>query len=453
MATVAFLRPYATGFTRQQRDGNVMTAPGTAPARVGYGSVFAVREFRALWAGELFSQVGDQFARVALAVLVYQRTSSALLTGLVYALTYIPSFIGGVLLGGLADRHPRREVVVTVDVLRAVLTGLMAIPGLPLPVLCVLLTAMTTLGGPFKGAQLALLADVLTGDRYVLALSIRHMTIQSAQVGGFLVGGVLAQAVSPSAGLGVDALSFGAAALLVRFGVHARPAPTGADVDGPPSGRRATGGGLMMVLRHPGLRSLTALSWLAGCYIVPEGIAAPYADAVGAGTAVTVGLIMASDPIGSVVGAFVFGRFVPEHARIRALGPIALLAGVPLALCALRPGLAVSALLFAMSGALATAYHMQIGASFVQLVPASSKAEALGAMSSGLITVQGLGALVGGGLSDLFGAANTVAIAGVAGILLGLSPARTWMREARAVRSPDAAEDIREEVTPMSRDQ
>lgn len=427
----------------------------TAPARAGYGSVFAVGEFRALWAAELFSQMGDQFARVALAVLVYQRTSSALLTGLVYALTYLPSFIGGVLLGGLADRHRRREVVFAVDLLRAVLTGLMAIPGLSLPVLCVLLTAMTTLAGPFKAAQLALLADVLTGDRYVLALSIRHMTIQSAQVGGFLTGGVLAQAVSPSAGLAVDALSFLAAALLVRFGVRGRPAPATADLDGRPAARRPTGGGLAMVWRHPGLRSLTALSWLAGCYIVPEGIAAPYADAVGAGTAVTVGVVMASDPIGSVVGAFVFGRFVPELARIRALGPLALLAGVPLTLCALRPGLAVSALLFALSGAMATAYHMQIGASFVQLVPAAGKAEGLGVMSSGVLTVQGLGALAGGGLSDLVGSANAVAIAGVAGILLGLSPARTWTREARTAHSPaaDATEDSGEEMTPTTRDQ
>src|SRR5690242_6808881 len=103
---------------------------GASAARVGYGSGFAVGEFRALWVAELFSQMGDQFARVALAVLVYQRTSSALLTGLVYALTYVPSFVGGVLLSGLADRHPRREVVFTVDLLRAVLVGLMAIPGL-----------------------------------------------------------------------------------------------------------------------------------------------------------------------------------------------------------------------------------------------------------------------------------------------------------------------------------
>jgi predicted MFS family arabinose efflux permease len=376
-----------------------------------------------------------------LAVLVYHRTSSALLTGLTYALTYIPSLLGGLLLGGLADRYARREVIVTVDVLRAVLVGLMAVPGAPLPALCLLLVGVTTLSGPFKGAQLALLADVLSGDRYVLGLSVRHMTIQSAQVAGFLVGGVLTQAVGPSTGLGLNALSFAASAALVRFGVRRRPAPALAetspsDADAGAGASRSTAGGLALVWRHPGLRSLTGLSWLAGCYIAPEGLAAPYADAVGASTAVAVGVIMASDPVGSVIGALVFGRFVSEETRERALAPLALLAGLPLALCVFRPGLAVSALLFAVSGALATGYHMQLGASFVRLVPDSARAQSLGVMSSGLITVQGLGTLTCGAVAELVGPAKAVALAGATGILLGARPAWIWTRVSRAARLP-----------------
>lgn len=64
----------------------------------------------------------------------------------------------------------------------ASLLGLMAVPGMPLPVLCVLLAVMTALSGPYKAAQLALLADVLVGGHYVTGLSIRQMTIQSAQI-------------------------------------------------------------------------------------------------------------------------------------------------------------------------------------------------------------------------------------------------------------------------------
>jgi hypothetical protein len=49
-----------------------------------------VAEFRSLWFAEVLSVCGDQPARVALSVIVYGRTGSAVLTGLTltYALTF-----------------------------------------------------------------------------------------------------------------------------------------------------------------------------------------------------------------------------------------------------------------------------------------------------------------------------------------------------------------------------
>src|SRR5690348_9701371 len=109
---------------------------GRAPQRASFRSVFAVAEFRALWAAELFSVAGDQLARVALAVIVFARTNSAGLTAITYALTFVPALFGGVLLGGLGDRYPRRDVMVASDVVRGLLVALMALSGVPLVVLC-----------------------------------------------------------------------------------------------------------------------------------------------------------------------------------------------------------------------------------------------------------------------------------------------------------------------------
>lgn len=121
----------------------------------GFGDVLRIAEFRSLWAADLLSVLGDQLARVVLAVLVYARTSSAALTALTYALTFVPQVLGGVLLSGLADRYPRRRVMVTPDLVRAVLAGLMALPGLPLPALWACLALLSMAAGPFKAAQLA----------------------------------------------------------------------------------------------------------------------------------------------------------------------------------------------------------------------------------------------------------------------------------------------------------
>jgi len=128
-------------------------------------------EFRALAAAGLLSAVGDQVARVALSVLVFDRTSSALLTALTYALTFLPAVIGAPLLSGLADRRPRRQLMVGLDLIRAALVAAMAVPGLPLPILLALLVVVNVAESPFDGARAALVPDI-TGDRYLAAVVV-----------------------------------------------------------------------------------------------------------------------------------------------------------------------------------------------------------------------------------------------------------------------------------------
>jgi hypothetical protein len=96
---------------------------------------------------------GDQLARVALALLVCDRTSSAALTALVHAATYLPPLLSAPWVTGIADRYPRRTVMVTTDLARAVLVALTAIPELPLPAVVVLLVAMSCPQPLFSGAR------------------------------------------------------------------------------------------------------------------------------------------------------------------------------------------------------------------------------------------------------------------------------------------------------------
>jgi len=79
------------------------------------GEVFAIPEFRALWFARCLSLIGDQLARVALAILAFDQTGSPALTALTYALTYLPAVVSGPLLSGLADRYPRRAVMIAAD--------------------------------------------------------------------------------------------------------------------------------------------------------------------------------------------------------------------------------------------------------------------------------------------------------------------------------------------------
>src|SRR5579859_6692036 len=86
--------------------------PAEQAARATFTDVFSVREFRALWLAQLLSVVGDQLARVALTVLVYDRTRSALLAAVTFVASLVPVFIGGLTLAWLADQYARRRVMI-----------------------------------------------------------------------------------------------------------------------------------------------------------------------------------------------------------------------------------------------------------------------------------------------------------------------------------------------------
>jgi hypothetical protein len=70
-----------------------MTSSGRVAA--SYRDVFAVGEFRALFVAHLLSLVGDQLSRVAVSVLVYARTGSALVAAVAFAISYLPWVVIG----------------------------------------------------------------------------------------------------------------------------------------------------------------------------------------------------------------------------------------------------------------------------------------------------------------------------------------------------------------------
>ncbi len=402
---------------------------GGTTERVGFRDVLAVAEFRALWGAQVLSLLGDQLARVALAVLTYTLTNSALYTGLVYALGFLPAVIGGPLLGGLADRLPRRTLMISCDVARAVLVVGMAKFGEHLSVLLTLLVVVELLSAPFGAARAALLTDVLTGEHYLVGSAIGNVTGQSAQVMGFALGGGLVAATGTTWTLLIDAATFVASALLLRLAVRARPAPfptLKVSSSRPFAPALATA---RLVADNPRLRGLVLLALLSGSYVVPEGLAAPYAARIG-GEAGTVGLLMAAQPAGATIGAVLLARFVPAARRLPLLLPLAALSCAPLLGFALQPGAVVTVTLLAVSG-VGTAYQLVANAAFVSSVPAAHRGQAFGLVQSGILGVQGIGFLLAGAAADHVSPATVVAYAGGLG-LVGVAALASSSRRALA---------------------
>jgi MFS family permease len=413
-----------------------------AERQATYREVIAVGEFRALWYAQGFSLLGDQLAQVALAVLVYQRTNSPLATAAVYALTYLPSIVGGPLLAGLADRFARRGVMLWCDLLRALLVAVMAVPGMPFAVLCVLVFLVVLLSAPFSAARAALLPEILPGDRYVVGSALQNMTNQAVQMLGFAAGGALIATLGPYRALAIDAATFLASALLLVAGVRRRQAPA-SGADAKPSMWSMTRAGTKLVFGDRRLRTLVLFAWLCGFYVLPEGLAVPYAAKLDSDlpVAVVTGLLMAAMPTGTVIGAFAFSRFVSPTGRLRLMGWMAMLSCAPLVFSALQPPLPVVLGLWVLSG-VGGAYQLAANAAFVQCVPPERRGQAFGLVQSGLMAAQGLGILIGGLAAEKLGPEPVVALSGVMGVTGAAVLAMLWT-ESRA----DIAARVRAQAT------
>jgi MFS family permease len=414
---------------------------GLTRRRVTFADVMRVREFRVLWFADAQSAVGDQLARVALSALVFQRTGSAVLTALTYSLTFFPALLSGALLSNLADRLPRRRVLIGCDLIRAVLFGAMALPGVPFWLLAGLLVLAVLAESPFVAAESALIPLILPDeDLYVVGTGLRTITNQVAQLMGFAGGGLAIALVGPRSGLGLDAASFGLSAVLIWFAVQARPAAQTTDPHDEVLAQSGSAllAGLRLVFRDPRLRTLLGLSWLAGLFVVPEGVAAPYTYALHHGTS-ALGILMAANPAGVALGTYLFVRWMPSRLRSSLMAPLGAAAGVPLILCWPLPSLPLSVLLWAASGFF-FCYQVQVVTEFMRAVPDGQRGQAAGIASSGLLAVQGVGVLLGGIVASAWGVKWAVSGAGLLGVVLALSLGLMWSRaNGQVSRAPSVA--------------
>ncbi len=399
--------------------------------------MFTVPEFRALWLAQLLSVAGDQLARVALTILVYDRTRSALLAAVTFVASVVPTFVGGVTLAWLADRYPRRAVMIACDVIRCALVLIMALPGMPLALLVALLVLVTLAGAPFTSARAAVYPDVLSGDRYVMGTAVTLITFQFAQVLGFAAGGAAVGFFGTRTSLLADAATFAASALVVRAGVRARPAPAGS-AGGVHHPARLAGvvAGTRLVFGSPALRAPMLFGWLAAFYNAPEGVVTPLAQELRGGAA-AVGVILAAQALGEALGAVTLSRLATPAARLRLMSPLAVTTCAILILFAWRPGLPVSLLILFASG-LCASYQLAANAAFVAAAPPEQRSQAFGLAQGGMSLGQGTVMILAGAAAQHHAPARVIAVCGAVGAMVALATAVNWARDqGRQIDSAD----------------
>jgi len=393
------------------------------PPRATFRDVFAVREFRALWLSEVLSVAGDRLALVALVLLVFDRTHNSLYTGLTYAAGYLPWVIGGLFLADLADRRPRRSVMVVCDVVRMVLVAAMVIPRLPWQALVGLLFATMMFAAPFESARASITPDILPGERYALGTAVIQTTFLACQVVGAVGAGVAVIFIGVPRSLAVDAGTFALSGLLIGLGIRARPAARSDAAR--PSPLAQLRDGFRLVFGDEARRTLLLFGWLVAFYTIPEGVAAPYATKLGGGS-IAIVLVLASTAFSTTIATPLFTKFVRPRQRNEWMGPLAVLTCATLVLTALHPGLAVSLVIFSFSAAFGV-YQLAANTAFVVRVPNERRAQAFGLANMGVIVGQGIAFVAASAaVQEFHRPAAVIAVGGGIGTVIALVLTLRW---------------------------
>jgi MFS family permease len=405
-----------------------------------FSEVFGNREAAAFLAAFGLSNVGAMLNRVAVTALVWNATGSEALAAAAFAISFAPYLGVAQVLGAIVDRYAYRSVMVVCDLLRAVLIALLLIPGLPVPLMIVIVFAVASVQPAYNAARVATLAQILTGDRLSVAIAITFSTAQTAQILGYLSGGLLS-AIDPHTALAVNAALFAVSGVAVLGLVRYRPSVNKREE------RRhvlaETADGLRLLRDDKVLRTVSIGIWgLFALTAVPEGVAVLWAAHLHAGPG-TQGLIMAVDAAFAVVATLIFTRFVRPSVRHRLIRPLAFIAPVFLTAALLDPPLA-GVLVVAAGAGVATMLMAPMNATLAQCIPDGWRGRVVAAANSGLQLSQGL-AIAGLGLVVQFGVPvpYVVGVWGLIGFGIQFLVTRDWpsaeeIESAKAAAAPPA---------------
>lgn len=411
--------------------------PSSAARPATYRSVFAVGEFRLLFAGSFMYVLGFTFEILGLSVLVYAQTRSAFLAAFAYSAGFAPQVLGGALFTALADRLPPRTVI-TVGLLLRAMPGLLigALPGMPVAVMVALVAAASSITPVFSAAISGVLPDVLDGDRYVLGRSVLGLLSSSGQILAVGAAGAIL-AVLPARWLLLAAGAGLVLSALIRRGVRPRPARAAGPVSVSTT-IRATMAGNRQLLGDRRIRGLMLALWLPLVFgSGAESLVVPYVISLGK-PASAAGLLLAADPAGMMAGQWIVGRFCRPAVRERLAFPLALLTGLPWLLFPAHPPLAVAAVVM-FAGGFGGAYILGIQQAFLDSVPPQLRGQAFGLNSTGAMLGQGMGPWLMGALAAILGPACAMAACGGTSIVCTLALFRSLIGRVAGPARPTSA--------------
>lgn len=292
--------------------------------------------FRRLFLAHATSRAGDAFNTVALVVLVFQLTGSGLGVATIVVFEVVPIVVLGPIAGVLADRFPRRRLMIIADLARAVLVTCLVINHSSVGVAYAVAFGLSVASLVFNPAASSLVPDVVDDDDIVNANTALWTVAVAAQVVLAPLAGVIIAAAGVGPAFAVNAASYvGSALLLTRLDAGKRPAST--VIRGWASVRQ----GIDTVRSNPLLARLAVVQVLASLSAGATGglLVLLASERLHVGPS-GFGFLVAAIGLGAAAGPLVLRRWIKPSDKRWLFGPYAARGAVDLSLAVISQPLA-----------------------------------------------------------------------------------------------------------------
>ena len=374
-----------------------------------------VPNYRRYFAGQLISLSGTWMQTVAALWLILELTDSGVAVGLTAALQFLPMLLIGAWGGLLADRIPKRRLLIATQALMAIpAVGLFVVTaaGVVTPWMVYLAVfAMGAVNAIDNPTRQSFVYEMVGPNRVVNAVSLNSVIVQMARIVGPALAGVLIAAFGVVPCFALNALTF-VAMIAALWGMDPRHLHTEPVAPRAPGAIRAA---LRYVARTPELAVPLALMALVGTLGFNFQVVLPLlAKFSFDGGATTYAAMVSAMAVGSIVGALVNGAHGRTGPRLIAGGAFAF--GVLGLLSASMPVLALELLMLALLGAAAVTFAATINSTLQLAVSPDMRGRVMALYSVVFLGSTPIGGPLTGWLAEAYDPRLTLVLAGISGL-------------------------------------
>jgi len=361
-----------------------------------------------LFIANAISLVGNVFTMIAVPWFVLQTTGSATQTGITGFFTILPVVLAGFFGGTLIDRLGYKPTSIISDLASGVTTALIPLLYLTvglefwqLIILVFLGALLDTPGGTARAALLPELAEQ-AGMSIERVTSLTHVIERGARLVGAPLAGFLIGIVGTANVLWLDAASFFISAAIIGLVIPVLKVSEKEEKSGKYFDELRDG--LRFIAHDSLILSIVVMVMLTNFLdAIFGGVVQPVYVREVYGSALNLGLLIAANGGGAVIGGLIFaaiGHRLPRHATF--VGAF-VLTGFRFWVYALYPPVWILIVVTLITSIGAGPLNPIIGAIEFERIPSNMRGRVFGAITAGAWIAMPLGMLLGGVLTDTFG--------------------------------------------------